>query len=109
MEVERKPHIPVQVPGAKGCRPDLPFRNWEEGKDLLVDVAGCSPLCVSNVHGFIVGGAALKAVARKKASYRHILLAMAQPPSVAYKTFAFEALGGLHRDACDILPAFKGY
>lgn len=106
LDVEREPHFPVRVPGAEGRRPDLIFKNWVEGKDLYVDIAGSSPLCLSNLACFSAGGAASKAVARKEASYRNILLA--QPPCVAYCTFAFESFGGLHSDARGLIARFQG-
>lgn len=83
------------------CRPDLLFRNWEDWKDLFVDVAGSSLLWASNVDGFVARGAAWKAVARKEAPYRSILLA--QPPSVANKN----RLVVFHIDASAILARFK--
>ena len=44
VRVEREPHFPVRVPGAEGRRPDIVFRDWEEGRDLFVDVVGSSHL-----------------------------------------------------------------
>lgn len=106
LDVAREPHFPVRVPGAEGRRPDLVFREWEGGRDLYLDVVGSSPLSATNVVGFVPGGAYDRAVARKEASYREIL--RAQPSSVLLKSFAFEALGGLHADALGVVMRLQG-
>jgi hypothetical protein len=99
--VERERSFPVRGPGTEGRRPDLLLKDWENGKDLYIDVLGSSPLAVSNMRGFEPGGASRKAVAGKERSYRDIL--RAQPPSVRYLSFAFESLGGLHPDALAVV------
>jgi hypothetical protein len=88
LAVVREPSFPVQAPGAEGRRPDLLLKDWEGRKDLYVDVVGSSSLAVSNMEGFVPGGASRRAVARKKGSYRDVL--RAQPPSVTYSSFSFE-------------------
>jgi hypothetical protein len=105
LDVQREPHFPVRVPGFEGRRPDLLFKDWEQGRDLFVDVVGSSPLAASNLGGFVPGGAASRAVLRKESSYRDILVV--QPPSVAFTSFAFESLGGLHPDACAFLSRLQ--
>jgi hypothetical protein len=92
LAVVREQHLsfPVRVPGAEGRRPNLLFRNFEDGGDLFIDVVGSSSLVSSNVEVFAPdpGEAARRAVGRREISYRDIL--RAQAPSGAYQTFAFE-------------------
>jgi hypothetical protein len=63
-------------------------------------------LASSNLEGFVPGGAASRAVGRKENWYRDIL--RAQPPSVAYQSFGFETLGGIHGDGMALLARLQG-
>jgi hypothetical protein len=106
VRVEREPHFPVRVPGAEGRRPDIVLRDWDEGRDLFVDVVGSSPLAVSHREAFVPGGSLTKAVTRKGVSYRDVLAA--QPPSVLFQAFSFETLGGLHPEALALVGRLQG-
>lgn len=65
-------------------------------------MVGSSSLTVSNVGGSPPLGAAAKAVAREEASYR------VQPPSVIYKSFAFELISGFHSIAVALISRLQG-
>jgi hypothetical protein len=68
-----EPSFPLPGPGVEGCSPDLLLKDWEGGREgrkgLFVDVVGSSSLAVSNMEGFVPGGASRRAVARNEASY----------------------------------------
>eukprot|EP00884_Botryococcus_braunii_P022052 jgi/Botrbrau1/8530/Bobra.0029s0034.1 len=49
--VTREPPLPVRVVGFETRRPDLVFLDWDEGRDLNVDVVGSSPLAASHLAG----------------------------------------------------------
>lgn len=94
--------------GGGGAPPRPTCQTREEGKDMFVVVVGSSPLCGSNEEAFSPGHATNKVVARKEPSYRAILQLQAQPPSNAYRSFAFETLGNFHADALEVLARVQG-
>ncbi len=79
------------------------IRDWEHGRDLFVDVVGTLPLAGSYRAGFVPGAAVAKAALHQLGVYRE-----GQPPRVVFRPFAFDALGGLHQDAIDLLARLQG-
>lgn len=49
---------------SRGRRADLLLKDWEEGRDIYLDVVGCFSIAVPIVEVFAPGGAADKTVAR---------------------------------------------
>ena len=104
--VGREPQFPVQAPGLEARRPDLVLFDWDNGRDLYVDVVGSSPLAQSYREYYVPGGAVTRAAAHKMAFYRPVLAH--QPSRVAFEPFAFDCFGGLHSVAVGLLNRFQG-
>lgn len=61
LAVHWEPRFPTPVFGSISRRPDLVFRDWDNGRDLYVDVVGSSPPAGSYRSAFMSGGAAVRA------------------------------------------------
>jgi hypothetical protein len=104
LPIGKEPPLPVQVLGLSTRRPDLVVRDWDNGRDLYLDVVGTSPLALSYRESFTPGGA--RAAAQKVVSYREIL--RHQPARVILRPFAFDVFGGLHEEAVEFLSRLQG-
>jgi hypothetical protein len=104
--VGREPQFPVQAPGLEARWPDLVFFDWDNGRDIYVDVVGSSPLAQSYRECYVPGGAVVRAGAHKMAFYWQVMAH--QPSRVAFELFAFDCFGGLHSVAVGHLNRFQG-
>ncbi|KAL5698754.1 hypothetical protein ACHQM5_029748 [Ranunculus cassubicifolius] len=74
---------------------DVLIYNWEDGKNVCIDVTGVSPFTGGGVRAFTPGRAIANAVARKRAKYRDKCLAH----GYGFLTFAFSTFGELGEEA----------
>jgi hypothetical protein len=108
VSVWREPALSAQIPGSDSQRPDLVLVDWDNGRDLYVDVVGTSPLTRSYRSSFVPWGAVGRVAALKAASHRDTL--PWQPPRVLSKLrpFAFDVCGVLRTDSQDLLKRLQG-
>jgi hypothetical protein len=71
--VGREPQFRVQIWGMETRGPDLVFYDWEQGRDLYVDVVRSSPLALSYRENFVPRRAVERAASHKLVWYREVL------------------------------------
>jgi hypothetical protein len=108
VSVRREPVLLVQIPGSQSLRSDLAFVDWDNGRDLYVDVVGTTPQGRSYRSSFVPRGAVGRVGALKAASCQGSLLEYSCGPLHVIPSGAFPWTPTICLSACRGTDAQEG-